>query len=339
MPPKKRKVPLSRDANDACKAICHAGGISNKSLEELLEVLRDHPELLEATHHEVQDEFHARWKRLSTTIPLELVGGGTWDWPVVDPGLLLQSLLAENPNIFSLFAESMINAPCTQERPWHTLVGFDEFAPGDKLKVDNRRKCMVLDFTFTELGGHNLSRDGVWMTPVVVRHSMIEQVIGGWSRMLRDFLRLLFFGPHGLSTVGVAVTVGGETLVFWCCMGRLLSDGDGIRLALDWKGAAGLKPCFRHHNVVSKTSGLQSDIYVDICCADFRRFDLWEPDVLDATIDMLTEAKLRVERGAMTAARLEKLEKAAGYIANPYGLMAGVELRSHFRAGSVTTFD
>jgi hypothetical protein len=33
---------------------------------------------------------------------------------------------------------------------------------------------------------------------------------------------------------------------------NLLSDGDGLRMAFDWKGASSLKPCFKHYNVFKK---------------------------------------------------------------------------------------
>jgi hypothetical protein len=32
----------------------------------------------------------------------------------------------------------------------------------------------------------------------------------------------------------------------------LLSDGDGLRQALSWRGAASLKPCIKHPNVCKK---------------------------------------------------------------------------------------
>jgi len=32
----------------------------------------------------------------------------------------------------------------------------------------------------------------------------------------------------------------------------LLTDGDGFRLAFDWRGGASLKPCFKHDNVLKK---------------------------------------------------------------------------------------
>lgn len=36
----------------------------------------------------------------------------------------------------------------------------------------------------------------------------------------------------------------------------LLSDGDGLRQALDWKGSSSFKPCFVHDNILKKDSDL-----------------------------------------------------------------------------------
>ena len=88
-----------------------------------------------------------------------------------------------------------------------------------------------------------------------------------------------------------------------------------------------------------KKSELQSDSHVDITCADFRRFEAWEPNVLEATVDMLTEASLQVERGAMTQTKLKQLEKSVGFNANRRGLMADKDMRCHFHACEVNTMD
>jgi len=330
---------FASEASDSLKGFCRLGKITNDGLQELLSRLRRNPELLDATRRDLVDEFHSRFDAISTTIDVDLTDGAVWHWPVVEPGLLLQKLLSECPNLFAVFAQALVRTPCTKDRPWSALIGFDEFTPGNKLNIDNRRKTMVLSFTFEELGKENLWRDVVWATPVVVRHAMVAKVVGGWSRMLRDFLRLLFLGPHGLETVGVPVTIGNHTVVIWARMGHLFSDGDGLRLALDWKGAAGLKPCFLHWNVVSKFSEIGGSDYVDVTCSDFRRFRKWNADELEATIDMLTEAKRRVSTGLMANARLEALEKACGFAANPHGLMADVSLRSHFHPSEVSVFD
>ena len=55
---------------------------------------------------------------------------------------------------------------------------------------------MHLIFSFLELGT-GLRSDMCWFMPVSVRHSLIQEAQGGWSAMLRQYLRL-----HLLSTGG-----------------------------------------------------------------------------------------------------------------------------------------
>ena len=336
-PPKRQR--FDEDASNSLKGFCRLGKITNAGLQDLLGRLRRNPELLNATRLDLSSEFYARFEAVRTEIPLDLIDGSIWTWTIADPGLLLQKVVTECPNLRRLYLDALIRFPCTRERPWKLVVGFDEFTPGDKLKVNNQRKCMVLSITFAELGRQSLGKDAVWVTPVVVRHSMIEKVKGGWSRMLTAFLKLMMLGTNGLQTCGFPISVSNVEVVVWGCMGYMFSDGDGLRLALDWKGASGLRPCWRHCNIVSKTSDLQGEEYVDITCADFRRFKVWKTGEIEATVDMLAEARSRVENGTMTQTRCEGLEKACGFNGNPLGLMADVSLRSHFHTFEVTIYD
>jgi hypothetical protein len=143
--------------------------------------------------------------------------------------------------------------PPSIEHPWSLIVGFDEFSPGNKLQCDNRRKTMVLSFTFKELGQLALCKALVWHTPVCLRTSVITQVEGEWSHCLSVYLQRHLLGPCGLATSGVPVVLadGRPTLIF-ARLTNLLSDGDGLRMALDWRGHASLKPCFKHYNVFKK---------------------------------------------------------------------------------------
>jgi hypothetical protein len=139
--------------------------------------------------------------------------------------------------------------------PWSLVVGFDEFTPGNKLQADNRRKVMVLSYSFLELGQFSLCHNVVWTTPVCVRTSVIGTVDGGWSTMLSAYLRRQLLGPDGLATVGVPLELHGDddqpTVLFAKLVG-LLSDGEGLRMGFDWKGHASFKPCFKHYNVFRK---------------------------------------------------------------------------------------
>lgn len=121
------------------------------------------------------------------------------------------------------------------------------------LEVDNRRKCMVMSVAFTEHGQAALSRDDVWITIAVARtHGLIDQVAGGWSAMLRILLEDLLFGPLGIATAGLALSLPSGVQLVHASLSNILADGDGFRLGYDWRGAASLKPCPTHHNVVAK---------------------------------------------------------------------------------------
>ena len=86
---------------------------------------------------DIHDEYYARYNMKYDTLRVEIRGGsGEWDWPILNPGLLLQTLVSEQPQLFELYMSRMIMCPCTPQRPWRVLVGFDEFSPGDKLKCD-----------------------------------------------------------------------------------------------------------------------------------------------------------------------------------------------------------
>jgi hypothetical protein len=111
---------------------------------------------------------------------------------------------------------------------------------------------MVVSFSFLELGQEAVSTGFGWFTCAVLRSSVIAQVEGGWSRCLRLLLERLLVGPLGVSTAGWALRVGGQDVLVFARLTNLLSDGDGLRQALDWRGASGMKPCFKHVNVCKK---------------------------------------------------------------------------------------
>lgn len=81
---------------------------------------------------------------------------------------------------------------------------------------------------------------------------MNREVAGGWPHCLRIFLRHFLMGLPGLATSGVALALDGGDVMLHARFAASLADGDGHAKALDWKGASGLKPCFRHYNVYKK---------------------------------------------------------------------------------------
>ncbi len=193
-----------------------------------------------------------RFDRVKRIESMPLIEGGFVDWEFADPNTLLVSLVEHSSALNRLFTEAVRISPPSVVKPWSLVVGFDEFVPGNKLKVDNRRKTMVLSCSFLELGQAALSQGLAWQTPVCLRASLTHSVVGGWSHFLKVYLQRQLAGPCGLSTAGVALVLSGQPVMLFARFTNLLSDGDGLKQALDWRGHSSLKPCFKHFNVFKR---------------------------------------------------------------------------------------
>jgi len=207
-------------------------------------------------------------------------------------------------------------------------------------KVDNRRKVMVVSVAFRELGQASLVRNDVWLTVAVVRSTIIDTVVGGWAAMLRLLLEDMLLGPLGLATAGLPLLLPEPTMMF-AALTNILADGDGLRLAYDWRGASSLKPCLVHHNVLKKASGLaeHGTGFCDITCHDFSAFRSWSPVDVAQVIHLLREANGRVVAGSMSKAKESELQMACGMRYNEFGMLASQKLRAHADLLGCATFD
>ena len=152
---------------------------------------------------------------------------------------------------------------------------------------------------------------------------------GGWSHMLRVFLERLLVGPAGLSTVGMQITIGGRQRLLFARLTNLLSDGDGHRMAMDWKGASGLKPCWKHFNVWKKGSALacRRPGHVEIDSPECAVFLRWSAQQVYQNVDLLVASKARVDAGELSNGEHATREKVLGMNANAKGLLSSPLLR------------
>ncbi len=194
-----------------------------------------------------------------------------------------------------------------------------------RLKVDNRKKAMVLSFNFLEVGKRLLSRCCTWFVPIVLRHEVIEKAIGGWPRLLKLYLeKQILDSRNGLSTSGVVVTLFGAPCVFFARLTNLVSDGDGLKVALDWRGANSMKPSFRHSTILKLGSNLDiGEDYVEIDCHDSRKIlgQGWNQAEFEATVDLIIDAQSQLTSGRLSPAAFEKLCFAHGLNWNEHGLI------------------
>ena len=226
------------EASGFLRGVLHAGGVSKKGLVELLQAIRSVAEMPRgiASKWSVDAEALRRFMEVRLMIPMKWAAKeGSFEWELADPGKLVAYSLVGSSSLAQAFARAAMEQPPSPERPWRCIVGFDEFAPGNKLKVDNRRKAMVLSFTFAELGPHALQSEWGWFTAVVLRSCVIHEIEGGWPACLAAFLRALLLGANGLTSAGIPLALpNGPVLLFarWfvgCCT-YVLASAKEIKL-------------------------------------------------------------------------------------------------------------
>ncbi len=126
--------------------------------------------------------------------------------------------------------------------------------------------------------------------------------------MLRLFVERILHGPSGMSTVGVPLLIGGQERILFAKLTNLLCDGDGHRMGWDWRGAASLKPCWKHFNVFRKDSGLAHRMpgYVEIDCSDPALLRSWTASEVYFAADSVAAAAGQVAAGTMTKGDFEE---------------------------------
>ncbi len=134
------------------------------------------------------------------------------------------------------------------------------------------------------------------------------------------------------------VKLSSGTAMLWGTLENILADGDGFRIAYDWRGAGALKPCLVHSNVGSDLLSRNAN-YVDICCHDWASFRSWPDSELDTAIALLQETRRREVALLLPKVRAEEIQQACGLHWNEHGMLASPALRANFRMLGVVTYD
>ena len=309
---------------DKISELLNTRGVSSTALRKIVDKFSEGEVQVSGKH--VTSIQQTRFNQVKETIVLPLVDGGEWQWQVAHPCALVSMSVQHSAEMEKAFAQALQSHPCSVEKPWRLVVTFDEFTPGNMLKPHNRRKTMATNFSFMEL---EPSGDLAWWTMAVALSDHIHRVEGGWSRMLRDLLRMALGQPSGMQLAGIPMVVKGEPTMIFAKLHCLLSDGDGLRMALQWGGASSNKPCFRHWNVVKPGSPLsQVEGYVSTHCGDLSRFQVLSEEDLATMVDVAVEASQQGKRGVMKPSHVQEAHTDLGFKATEGGLLADPQLRS-----------
>ena len=161
---------------------------------------------------------------------------------------------------------------------------------------------------------------------------------------MKEYLRLQLLSAGGLERGGVALEIHGARLLLYARMRMMLSDGDGIRSALQWLGASSTKPCWRHYNVMNKGSNrahhARDGRYVEISCCEPSAFEEWGDGDFYEAIDVVLEARRRADAGVRGwPTRHGEMMQAYGFRPCSQGLLADEDLRRSFSVLRVLKYD
>ena len=87
MPPKRK---LHDDREAAAKKLNPRGNVTSRDLQEILNLIKSKPEVLEYGKRDLERNFHERFDAVRTVIKIDYANGsGSYDWTIADPSLLL----------------------------------------------------------------------------------------------------------------------------------------------------------------------------------------------------------------------------------------------------------
>lgn len=197
---------------------------------------------------------------------------------------------------------------------------------------------MVVAMSFREFPTTALQDERSWFTVATIRSVKIQEVVGGWSRVLKAIIRNMFINENSMGKRGISLSLRGQPVMLWVKLGRLMSDNEGLKYGLDLKGHAGLRPCLRCFNVWMKGKAPPGP-HVDICCSDSTQFQALGRDALNEYLEVLREAHERVLLRTGTKTRLVELERLLGINCNVNGILFDAQVTAEIDFLSVMTTD
>ena len=291
---------------------------------------------MSASRWALDRDFHANFDSVSCAELFPYASKpGNFNMEYADPCLLAQFVLTRCPRLAQRWCSALRQHKGTASNPWRCIVGYDEFQPGDKFDFDKAKLVMCLYFNFAEVDA--ACQGSTWFCPVSVRATEADSVVGGWSRVMSCVLHRMFLGPNGFSTVGVAFTHRGCDYVVFAYLASLMSDGDGIRKGIGWRGSSSLRPSIIHGNILKKNSDLagRAPGFVEITCSDHRELHKTTAAEFHDSCDLVAEAFDRWHTHRTLAKGLyDNILKTEGLNYVPGGIAFDTRLR-----GRVNFFD
>ena len=142
------------------------------------------------------------------------------------------------------FKSNMLEALRRNNGKLSILFYSDEITPGNVIASRNERKAHGIYWSVLEFGWPLLSSELAWFTIGAIRSSVVDNISGGISYVMRMALKKFFGAPDGADLRnGVHIKIGGELHLVHGSLGILIHDERAHKFSLHAKGASGKKPC------------------------------------------------------------------------------------------------
>ena len=254
-------------------------------------------------------------------------GGGSLDMWMAEPERTMQ-LCAQARDDFAAALDKVV---CSHDAGhcYRLVLYYDEITVGNPLVVNTARKYWLFYWSLLEFG-HYLHHTAAWVPMLVLHSKAVPQIAGGFSGLVACLLRCL--QPMLDNGIRLDLPTAGPRVLLGCFWANL-ADYDGLKKALDIKGAAGVVPCPKCKNIVNRGRLPHGHAYLrTIACSDTSQLDQHTDDSMRASC-----AALAAARAVMSRADFAEEEKARGVRYNPAGLLFSAGPR--FLAISTLRFD
>jgi hypothetical protein len=306
-------------------------GISDSALDCILRSL-DVPQAFRRSS--VRRAYTTQFRTYGMKLPLPMASGGDdYQWSIARLDLIIP-YFATVSAFFKLGCECAFN---TSGRDLTLVAYLDEYTPGNPLAHDTRRKAWGFYVGILEFGPEYLCHEAAWIPVGVLLTAVSTKVSGGVSSCFKRLLRSWFCGePSRIHDHGIALELNGKPELIRLRFGRLLADGDALKVVLNLKGANGIKPCVMCRNCLKKDH--------ETCDSDHGFYDIQHDDLGSFSIcgneDFWENTdRLAKEVHELGVGAFKRLEKAMGLNYAPEGILADVELRQHFLPGEAIRYD
>ena len=215
---------------------------------------------------------------------------------------------------------------CNITEPLGLLVYTDEIVPGNPLANHPSRKCWCVYISIKQLN-HHLQSEDAWVTVCCVRSSVVQQLAGHMSQLIKQLLLSIFRSPwaevesHGI-LLQEPPSSAKQHSRFRCCLSFFIQDGAAHKYVWSVKGDSGSRFCCLCKNVFS-TSDQEEGISEVSKFVSASRLDLATSQEIFSSWD-----RMAARQACSNQQQWKLWQQAAGISFSPEAMLACLQLRS-----------